>query len=196
KPVYKPVPQISPETFRSKVKPLQRIARDTEVDAPASSIESFPSPRRDNGKRRAVDNHDSLESSDDDKQIAKLTDSAIKHRGRELFDQIQRTRETQRAKAKTTKRVKNVDDLVKARNLSKPASKRRSRVDTFTSSESHLHVMAQEAEDAFVDLTGADNSTTLDTQEVSSKMPRTEQAMDLLRIQLRQEEEENTQEAL
>lgn len=189
RPAVKPVPQISPNTFRSKIKQY------VDTEAPPSSIESFTSPKRvDKGKQKAVEvdqPQSSLSEAEERRERPEqweVTDSGLQKRGRELFDQIQLTREAERVKKKPTKQLKSVDGIAKR---TVPSPSRASPV-LLTGVENAMELHWEEV----IDLTGGANSTTLDTVEHSEAKPLGEEERERLRIELRQEEEESTQEAL
>jgi hypothetical protein len=199
KALYKPVPQLSPNTFRSKLNQHSRVA---DAEAPPSSIESFPSPKRgDKGRRKAMEDDELRSDSSGEEQEqengrrgTRMTDSELRTRGKELFDQAQHRRELEREKTNAAKRLKNVGDIVKARH---PSSTRDGMSLPLTGEvDNALESVVQEMEDVFVDFGGDGNSTTMDTLEHSDKKVLTEEERAVLRIQLRQEDEENTQEAM
>ena len=193
RPSKRPTFKMAPSTFR----PTNARARVADPEAPPSSIESFASPRRvDKGKQKAVED-DQLQSSlsegelDSDKRRTqkKITDSALRKRGQELFDQAQRVREAEYQKKKKAKRLKGVNEIING--TSSPPSKG-SPVLFATGPES---VPEMQLEDV-VDLSGGANSMTLDSPEHSEAKPLSEEKRERLRIELRQEEEESTQEAM
>lgn len=195
RPAVKPVPHISPNTFRLKI---NAHSHGADSEAPPSSIESFASPKRvDKGKQRAVE-EDQLQSSlsegegDGERRKKpaqkKMTDSTLKKGGKELFDQVQRARRAERKKKKAATRLKSVREIV-----NRPASPSKGSPLPFTGdAENGLEMQW----DDVIDLTGGANSTTLDTAEQSEAKPLSEEERQRLRIELRQEEEENTQEAM
>ena len=185
-----------PSTSRSATNVRSRVA---DSDAPPSSIESFTSPGRvDKGKQRAVED-DQLQSGLSEgegggevrkrRTQKKITDSELKKRGKELFDQAQFAREAERQKNKKAKRLKNVNDLVNG-TISLPP--KGSPLPLTSGAESTLEMPWEDV----VDFSGGANSTTLDTPEHSEAKPMSEEKRERLRIELRQEEEESTQEAL
>ncbi|KAG8221467.1 hypothetical protein J3R82DRAFT_1674 [Butyriboletus roseoflavus] len=194
KQTFKPIPHISPNTFRSTINARSHV---TDSEAPPSSIESFTSPKRvDKGKQREVE-EDQLQSlsevEGDDERRKRLTqmrttDSELKRRGKELFDQAQLTREAEREKKKKAKRLKAVDDIVN-RTISSP---KRSPFSSIRGAEDTLDVRLEEV----ADLSGGVDSMTLDTPEHSEAKPLSKERWERLRIELRQEEEESTQEAM
>lgn len=194
--IFKPVPQISPDTFRSTINPRSLV---TDSEAPPSSIESFTSPKRvEKGKQRAVDD-DQLQSSLSEeegvnvrrKRLAqrKITDSELKKRGKELFDQVQLAREAGQQKKQKVKRLKIVNGIVNGTVSSPPKD---SPLPSISGLENTLPMRWED----MVDLSGGANSTTLDTPVHSEVKPLSEEDRERLRIELRQEEEENTQEAM
>ncbi|KAG1732881.1 uncharacterized protein EDB91DRAFT_1016239, partial [Suillus paluster] len=167
-----PVPRISPHTFR---KTLESVTIELDNEPPMSSIESFPSPRKDKGKQRHSE-ADELQSSSDEELVPGVTDAKLRARGKVLYEEALRKKELLQVTDKPPK--KTLDDLA------------RSRVPlTMTTREGELEVV-QQMEDAYVDLSGG-NSTTIDTFTQSG--PQDKEAQ---RILLREEDEECTQEAL
>ncbi|KAI5994813.1 hypothetical protein EDD15DRAFT_765449 [Pisolithus albus] len=239
----KPVPQISPNTFKAKVG-LVRPANAIPSEPPPSSIESFASPQirkpfvRKNlatriarktvpqlvseddvgkkGKDRLWDSADDTEEqveakeeeessgdSDEEAQPKKRrTDSEVRRRGKELFDQEQRRRDAKRAVASKPKRLKPLGEIM---GKLKPAKE-----GSAVAGPSHnggvpandrLDSILQEMEDSYMDLSGKTQSATLETSvpNGTGKKPwatLTSQEREALRLQLRQEEEEDTQEVI
>lgn len=192
---------------RSTVKPLPNIFRSTikarshgaDSEAPPSSIESFASPKRvDKGKQKAVEDNQ-LQSSlsegggDDERRKGlkqkRVTDSGHKDRGKELFDPMLPTREAERQQTEKSKRLKPVHDIVN-RMVRSPSNG--SHLPFTSGAEDALEMRWEEV----IDLTGGANSTTLDTAEHSERKTPSKEESERLRIELRQEEEENTQEAM
>lgn len=230
----KPVPQISPNTFRAKVKPLRPVVA-VSSEPPPSSIESFASPRvrRPFTRKQLATQHarksatvwrpseddveldveeeeeeeeaeeEGDEDNDEEAQPNKRwIDSEVRKRGKELFDEEQRRRDAKRAEATQPKRSKPLGEI-----MGRPKSaKGRPAV----AGPSHngegvpancLDSVVQEMEDAYVDLSGKTQSTTLETSASNGARKKPWAAMtteerEVLRIQLRQEEEELTQEAI
>ncbi|KAI6126010.1 hypothetical protein EV401DRAFT_1046290 [Pisolithus croceorrhizus] len=240
----KPVPQISPNTFRDKLG-LVRPADAIPSEPPPSSIESFASPqirRPFVGKRLTTRlarktapqlvSEDDVEQDDEDRpresagdteeeEEAKKeeeeesggdneearpkerrTDSEVRKRGKELFDEEQRRRDGKRAVVSQLQRLK---PLGKVMGRLKSAKER-----SAVAGPSHkggvpdddrLDSVLQEMEDTYVNLSGKTQSSTLETSVPSNtgKKPwttLTSEEREALRIQLRQEEEEDTQEAI
>lgn len=191
-PTVKPVLHISPNTFRATINARSHVA---DSEAPPSSIESFASPKRvDKGKQRAVEEDRLSEGEEDDQRQKrptqkKITDSALKKRGMEIFNQIQLAREAQRQKKKKPKRLKAVDDIVNRRvsSLSKGSP-----LPSTSGAEGTLEMRWEDV----IDLNGGANGATLDSGEHSQAKPLSEEERERLRFELREEEEENTQEAM
>jgi hypothetical protein len=156
-----------------------------------SSIESFPSPRRNKGKQR-YSGPDECSSAEE--PVLGITDAELKAKGKALYEQVLRKRELLQATDKPPK--KTINDLARSRMpLAMTSDDKQSRTDThpFTSNKgAHERdfEIVQQMEDAYVDLSGG-NSTTIDTFTQSG--PQDKEAQ---RILLREEEEECTQEAL
>jgi len=190
-----PIFKMPSSTSRPTTSAHSRVA---DYEAPPSSIESFTSPKRvDKGKQRVVED-DRLQSSLSEgegsserqkrRMQKKTTDSGLKKRGKELFDQAQLAREAERQKNKKATRLKTVNDIVNGK-ITTPSN---GSPLPFTSvAESSLEVPLEDV----VDLSGGANSTTLDTLEHSEK-PLSAEERERLRIELRQEVEESTQEAM
>lgn len=196
RPSKKPTFKISSTTFRSTTNARSRVA---DLEAPPSSIESFTSPGRpDKGKQRAVED-DQLQSGLSEgegdgerrknRMQKKITDSELKKRGKELFDQAHLAREAERQKNKKAKRLKTVNDIVNG-TISSP--RKASPLPITSGAGGSLEMLWED----MVDLSGGANSTTLDTPEHSEAKPLSEEQRERLRIELRQEEEESTQEAM
>lgn len=193
---FRPVPQISPNTFRSTINARSHV---TDSEPPPSSIESFTSPMRvGKGKLSEVEEDqlwNSLSEREGDgerrQRLAqmRITDSELKKKGKELFDQAQLTREAERQKKKKAKRLKAVDDIVNGTVSSPPKG---SPFPSIRGAEDTLEIRWEEV----VDLNGGANSASLDMQEHSEAKPMSEATKERLRIELRQEEEESTQEAM
>jgi hypothetical protein len=196
RPSKRPTFKISSSTFRSTTYARSRVA---DLEAPPSSIESFTSPGRvDKGKQRAVEDdqfQSGLSEREGDSEPRKkrtqkkITDSELKKRGKELFDQAHLAREAERQKNKKAKRLKAINDIVNG-TISSPS--KGSPVPLTSGAESALEMPSEDV----VDLSGGANSTTLDTPEHSEAKPLSEEQRKRLGIELRQEEEENTQEAM
>jgi len=149
-----------------------------------SSIESFPSPRKDKGKQRQPADADELQGSSDEEAVPGPTDAELRARGEALYGQ-----------ALTKKKLLRVTDTVLKKTLSDVAQ---SNVPLANSKRStsgkrdrlgNLEIV-QQMEDAYVDLSGG-NSTTIDTFTQSGL-----QNQEARPIVVRQEVEESTQEAL
>ncbi|KAF8132565.1 hypothetical protein EV363DRAFT_112573 [Boletus edulis] len=205
-----PPQKLPPPTNHPSKKPTFKIASNTSFstanvrsrvadEAPPSSIESFTSPGRpDKGKQRAVEDeqlHISLSEGEGDDEHEKgrtqrkITDSQLKKRGKELFDEAQRVRETEWHKNKKVKRSKTVDEIV---NGTFASTSKRTPLPFTNGTDNTLEMRLEDV----VDLSGCANSMTLDTPEHSETKPLSEEKRERLRIELRQEEEENTQEAM
>ncbi|KAF8552803.1 hypothetical protein OG21DRAFT_1485924 [Imleria badia] len=187
--------KIAPSTFRPAINARSRVA---DSEAPPSSIESFASPKRvDKGKQREVEDDQlksSLSEGESDgerqkRQTQKITDSALKKRGKELSDQAQRAREAEWQKNKKPKRLKPVNEIINGTS----SSPSKGSPLPFTSGAESIPEMRLED---VVDLSGGANSATLDSPEHSEAKPLSEEKRERLRIELRQEEEESTQEAM
>ncbi|KAI6026646.1 hypothetical protein BKA83DRAFT_4246075 [Pisolithus microcarpus] len=237
----KPVPQISPNTFKAKVG-LVRPANAIPSEPPPSSIESFASPQirkpfvrkqlatgiarktvpqlvsndvEQDGKDRLWESADDTEeeeeaeeeeeeesSGDNDEEARskkRQTDSEVRKRGKELFDQEQRRRDAKRAVASQPKRLKPLGEIM---GRLKPAKER-----SAVAGPSHnggvpandrLDSILQEMEDTYMDLSGKTQSATLEMSVPNSTGKKawatlTSQEREALRLQLRQEEEEDSQ---
>ncbi|KAG0697565.1 hypothetical protein DFH29DRAFT_771228, partial [Suillus ampliporus] len=183
------IPHISPHTFR---KTLGSLTTELDNEPPMSSIESFPSPRKDKGKQRCSGGADELQSSSDEKSDPGVTDAELKAKGKALYEQALRKKERVQVADKPPK--KTLEDLARSRvPLTMTSNSKGSRFDTHQSSkEAHDEDVedVQRMEDAYVDLSGG-NSTTIDTFTQSG--PQDKEAQ---RNLLREEDEESTQEAL
>lgn len=182
------IPRISPRTFR---KTVESITTQHDTEPPMSSIESFPSPRRNKGKQRYSGPD---ECSSDEEPILGITDAELKAKGKALYEQVLRKREFLQVTDKPPKRT--INDLARSRMpLAMTNNDKQSKPDThpFASNkgahESDFEIV-QQMEDAYVDLSGG-NSTTIDTFTQSGPQDKETQ-----RILLREEDEECTQEAL
>lgn len=188
KPPTKPIPRISPKTFRKKV---ESLTTEHDNEPPMSSIESFPSPRKDKGKRRYSGPD---EYSSDDELVPGVTDAALQARGKALYEQALRQKELFQVADKPPK--KTINDLARLHApLAMTSKGKQSRSDTHPfASNKGAHEgdfeIVQQMEDAYVDLSGG-NSTTIDTFTQSG--PQDKEAQCIL---LREEDEECTQEAL
>ncbi|KAG1874891.1 hypothetical protein F4604DRAFT_1549728, partial [Suillus subluteus] len=183
-----PIPRISPHTFR---KTVESLTTERDNEPPMSSIESFPSPRKDKGKQRYSGPD---ERSSDEDRVPSVTDAELKARGKALYERALRKKELLQVTDKPPK--KTINDLVRSRvPLAMTSKGKQSGPDThpFASNkgahEGDLEIV-QQMEDAYVDLSGG-NSTTIDTFTQSGPQDKEPQ-----RILLREEEEECTQEAL
>ncbi|KAG2067698.1 hypothetical protein BDR04DRAFT_835311 [Suillus decipiens] len=188
KPPTGPIPRISPHTFR---KTVESLTTEHDDEPPMSSIESFPSPRKDKGKRRYSGPD---ECSSDEEPVPGITDAELKARGKVLYERALRKKELLQVTNKPPKKA--INDLARSRVLLAMTSNgKQSRPDThpFASNkgthEGDFEII-QQMEDAYVDLSGG-NSTTIDTFTQSGP-----QDIEVQRILLREEDEECTQEAL
>jgi len=181
KPATRPIPRISPETFRKTVGPF---TSELDNEPPMSSIESFPSPRKDKGKQRQPADADELQGSSDDEAVPGPTDAELRARGEALYEQ-----------ALTKKKLLHVTDTVPKKALGDIAKSDVPLVNSKRSTSGkgdrlgNLETV-QQMEDAYVDLSGG-NSTTIDTFTQSG--PQNQEARPTA---VRQEVEESTQEAL
>ena len=189
-----PAFKIAPSTFRSTTNARPRV---DDSEPPPSSIESFSSPKHvDKGKQRAVEDVISLSEGEDDDQPEKrrahhkFTDSQLRKRGKELFDQAQLVRETEWQKNKKPKRLKPVEKIVNGRAAA--SSSKASPLPFTSEAESAAELRLEDV----MDLSGGANDTTLDTAEHSEAKTLSGEERERLRIELRQEEEESTQEAM
>lgn len=188
KPPAGPIPRISPRTFR---KTVESITTQHDNEPPMSSIESFPSPRRNKGKQRYSGPD---EYSSDEEPILGITDAELKAKGKALYEQVLRKREFLQVTDKPPK--KTINDLARSRmSLAMTNDDKQSKPDTHPfASNKGAHErdfeIVQQMEDAYVDLSGG-NSTTIDTFTQSGPQDKETQ-----RILLREEDEECTQEAL
>ncbi|KAI6120176.1 hypothetical protein EV401DRAFT_1419312 [Pisolithus croceorrhizus] len=240
----KPVPQISPNTFRAKLG-LVRPADTIPSEPPPSSIESFASPQirrpfvgkrlttrlarktapqlvseddvdqddEDRPRESASDTEEEEEAkkeeeeeSDGDNEEARpkgrQTDSEVRKRGKELFDEEQRRRDGKRAVASQPQRLKPLGKIIGRLK----SAKERSAVagpshNGGVADDDRLDSVLQEMENTYVNLSGKTQSSTLETSVSNStgKKPwttLTSEEREALRIRLRQEEEEDTQEAI
>lgn len=183
-----PIPRISPHTFR---KTVESLTAEHDNEPPMSSIESFPSPRKDKGKQRYSGPD---ERSSDEDPVPGVTDAELKARGKVLHERALRKKELLQVTDKPPK--KTINDLIRSRVPLVMTSKgKQSGPDTHPfASNKGVHEgefeIVQQMEDAYVDLSGG-NSTTIDTFTQSG--PQDKEAQHIL---LREEEEECTQEAL
>ncbi|KAG2135259.1 hypothetical protein DEU56DRAFT_693627, partial [Suillus clintonianus] len=180
-----PIPRISPHTFR---KAVQSLTIKPDNEPPTSSIESFPSPRKDKGKQRYSG---ADERSSDEELVSGVTDTQLKARGKALYEQALRKKELLQVTDKPPK--KTINGLARSRTMTSNGKQSGPDAHPLTSGkgahEGDLESV-QEMEDAYVDLNGG-NSTTIDTFTQSG--PQDKEAQ---RVLLREEDEECTQEAL
>lgn len=185
----RPIPRISPQTFRKAVEPY---TSELDNEPPMSSIESFPSPRKDKGKKRQSADADEYQELSDEEAAPGHTDAELRARGEALYEQALRKKELLRVSDRPPPK-KALADV--ARSRVPPVNGKQSTSDTHPSASSKRNrqgdqSVVQQMEDAYVDLSGG-NSTTIDTFTQSG--PQDKQAQ---RITLREEVEESTQEAL
>ncbi|KAG1780036.1 hypothetical protein EV702DRAFT_932888, partial [Suillus placidus] len=182
------IPRISPHTFR---KTVESLTTEHDNEPPMSSIESFPSPRKDKGKQRYSGPD---ERSSDEEPVPGVTDAELKARGKALYEQALQKKELLQVTDKPPK--KTINDLARSRvPLAMTGNGKQSRPDThpFASNKGAHNgdfEIVQQMENAYVDLSGG-NSTTIDTFTQSG--PKDNEAQCIL---LREEDEESTQEAL
>jgi len=188
----RPIPHINLQTFRKVVKPL---TSELDNEPPMSSIESFPSPRKDKGKQRHITDADELLRSSDEESVLGRMDADLRARGEALYEQELKKKELLRVTDKPPPK-KTLSDVARSRvplimtvngkqstNGTHPfASRKKGR-------QGDLAIV-QQMEEAFMDLNGG-NSTTIDTFTQSD--PQDKEAQ---RAILREEVEEDTQEAL
>ncbi|KAI5981663.1 hypothetical protein EDC04DRAFT_2916334 [Pisolithus marmoratus] len=226
-PAMKPVPQISPNTFKTKLK-LVGPGNAVSSEAPPSSIESFASPQlrrpfirkqlSTGAARKTVplstaeqSSEEDVEQDDEDRHQenanearpkGRPTDSEVRKRGKELFDEQQRKRDAKRAVAAQSKRLKPLANIMgrlkSAKEMSPIAG---ASYNEGVAADDCLDSVVQEMEDAYVDLSGKTQSATMETSAPNNTVQKswatmTAEEREALRIQLRQEEEENTQEAI
>lgn len=188
KPATGPIPRISPHTFR---KTVESLTTEHDNEPPMSSIESFPSPRKDKGKQRYSGPD---ERSSDEEPVPGVTDAELKARGKALYEQVLQKKELLQVTDKPPK--KTINDLARSRVPQAMTSNgKQSRTDSHLfASNKGAHdgdfEIVQQMENAYVDLSGG-NSTTIDT--FTQSVPKDNEAQCIL---LREEDEESTQEAL
>ncbi|OAX42766.1 hypothetical protein K503DRAFT_293540 [Rhizopogon vinicolor AM-OR11-026] len=188
----RPIPRISPHTFRKAVEPF---TSELDNDPPMSSIESFPSPRKDKGKQPYSAGADELQRSSNEESVSSHTGADLRARGKALYEQELKKKELLRVTGKPPLK-KTLDDVARSRvPLVMTVSGKQSTTDTHPlvsnkrDRRGDLAIM-QQMEDAYVDLSGG-NSTTIDTFTQSG--PQDKEAQ---RVILREEDEESTQDAL
>lgn len=187
-----PIPYIDLRTSHKVVKPF---TSELDNEPPMSSIESFPSPRKDKGKQRFVTDADELQGSSDEEYVLGRMDADLRARGEALYEQELKKKELLRVTNKPPPK-KTLSDVARSRvPLIMTVNGKQSTNCThpFASSKKGRQgdlVVVQQMEEAYVDLNGG-NSTTMDTFTQSEPQDKGAQ-----RIILREEVEENTQEAL
>ncbi|OJA10260.1 hypothetical protein AZE42_08919 [Rhizopogon vesiculosus] len=192
KPATRPIPRISPHTFRKAVEPF---ISEPNNDPPMSSIESFPSPRKDKGNQPYSAGADELQRSSDEESVSSRTDADLRARGKALYEQELKKKELLRVAGKPSLK-KTISDVARSRApLVMTVSGKQSTTDTHPLVSSRRDrrgdlAVVQQMEDAYVDLNGG-NSTTIDTFTQSG--PQDKEAQ---RVIPREEDEESTQEAL
>lgn len=170
KPPSGPIPRISPRTFR---KTVESLTTEHDNEPPMSSIESFPSPRRDKGKQRYSGPD---ERSSDEAPVLGMTDAELRVKGKALYERAMRKREFLQVTDKPPKRT--IDDLARSHiPLAMTSDDKQSRPDTHP----------------FTPNKGAHEGDFEIVQQMEDAGPKDKEAQYVL---LREEDEECTQEAL
>ncbi|EGN94478.1 hypothetical protein SERLA73DRAFT_188402, partial [Serpula lacrymans var. lacrymans S7.3] len=185
KPLHR-IPQISPSTFRAHLPPPKPRSDEIEHEPLMSSIESFDSPKRTLGKRRIrniIESPTSESNETRSNRAAGISDFGLRIRGQELYHQHEkRQKESLRERHQTQK--KDLFEVVRAGADPKGKAKAKGRA-----------MDGGNAPEAKVSHVGM-NSTTVTSRTEDTDDSRNPPNLENLRVLLREEEEESTQDVL